>query len=307
MKSILDNINIDGLFDLIISKFQYLNIKPRIGIEFEFNIVNSNQKYLDFIDDINLFAINRGIDIMPVEKEASNDQFEIIFNASYDIDKLIDDINKLKEITNNLAQNYNFEINFNGYAGDDFSHGNGLHIHISLYDNENKNLYIKKNKYEESKFLLKSLAGLLFYMNDSLILINSEIEDFKRYKARVKINEEDLRFISNASYAPTHICWGINNRTTALRVISNSNESHNRRIEHRLSSPNCDIKLSISLILLEIYFGIKNNLKPIDPIYGNAFDEQYELEAIINDQKLAIERFENSKLKNYLYSIDKIK
>ena len=77
---------------------------------------------------------------------------------------------------------------------------------------------------------------------------------------------------------PSSVSWGVNNRTTAIRITPR--ERGARRIEHRLSSANADLEKVISAIFASIHIGIKEKIIPQEPIYGNAFDEQYTAEKL---------------------------
>ena len=72
--------------------------------------------------------------------------------------------------------------------------------------------------------------------------------------------------------APVNLSWGYDNRTCAIRIIG---KNQNRRLEFRIPDSNCDIKKATTKFLEMVYKGINSNTKPTPPIYGNAFDNQY--------------------------------
>ena len=78
--------------------------------------------------------------------------------------------------------------------------------------------------------------------------------------------------------APTHICYGNNNRSVMLRLPSGPFN----RLEHRLpSSDACPFSITIAT-LWAIKEGINLGLELNYPkIYGNAFDPIYHLEPIL--------------------------
>ena len=96
----------------------------------------------------------------------------------------------------------------------------------------------------------------------------------------------------------------MNNRTTALRIPGSSGNPSLKRIEHRVSSSKANPYLALSAILLGTYFGIKNKLTPIDPIWGNAFDPQYKLDALSYSYDEAIKKYQNSPLEQLINSIE---
>ena len=82
---------------------------------------------------------------------------------------------------------------------------------------------------------------------------------------------------SKGYMAPTHISYGHNNRTTALRI-----PNHNPRIEYRLGSPICNPHLMLYALFLQLEQAFANpaNITKQPIIYGNAYDEQYHLQKL---------------------------
>ena len=74
-------------------------------------------------------------------------------------------------------------------------------------------------------------------------------------------------------WAPTDATWGVENRTTALRVIPGSNDS--QRIEHRLGSADANPYLALAAALGAGLYGIENGWEPEPPITGNAYDQKH--------------------------------
>jgi glutamine synthetase len=91
--------------------------------------------------------------------------------------------------------------------------------------------------------------------------------------------EEDYQRLDSRFMAPTHICYGGNNRTTLIRIP----DSLPKRIEHRLASADANPYEVIYAILSSIYSGLKHpqQITKIDKIYGNAYDPQYNLVKIL--------------------------
>jgi glutamine synthetase len=304
MHSFFDKHDKIKIINHLLNDFDKIGLLPCFAFEFEFYI----SKYsADFLDDIKTFSSNRGINILALSLEASEKQFEIALDKSFDVIKLINQFNKLKQIIFELAATYEIELNFNAKPFGHDMHGNGMHINISLHDKEHRNLFRKQNNLE-SEFLLSSIAGLLKHMNSSIIFMNNDELDFERYNEIIKIDQKQKRYICSSSYAPTHICWGKNNRTTAIRIPDSSENPESRHIEYRVAAPNADISTISLLLLFQIIDGIQAREKPEEPIYGNAYEAQYNLIKLHENYHLAFEDFENSilkeKLENYISQID---
>ncbi len=89
--------------------------------------------------------------------------------------------------------------------------------------------------------------------------------------------------------APTHISFGGNNRTVAIRMP----DSRPHRLEHRLSSPSIEPYIAIYAILKSILLGLDNPdiINKIPKTFGNAFDDQYNLVALPKSRQEALSLF----------------
>ena len=72
--------------------------------------------------------------------------------------------------------------------------------------------------------------------------------------------------------APVNVCWGLANRSTAIRVpMYNRNQEKSKRIEYRVPDPTANIYLLEAALLLAGLDGIKNKIDPGDPIKENVY------------------------------------
>lgn len=74
-------------------------------------------------------------------------------------------------------------------------------------------------------------------------------------------------------WAPTDATWGVENRTTALRVIPGSEAS--QRVEYRLGSADANPYLAMAAAIASGLWGIEQRLEPDPPVEGNAYDRQH--------------------------------
>ena len=77
------------------------------------------------------------------------------------------------------------------------------------------------------------------------------------------------------AWAPTAATWGIENRTTAIRVIPGDGGS--QRIECRVGGADGNPYLAAAAMLSAALEGIRQNLDPGQPIKGNAYDVEDDL------------------------------
>ncbi|MBR9879465.1 MAG: glutamine synthetase [Gammaproteobacteria bacterium] len=71
-------------------------------------------------------------------------------------------------------------------------------------------------------------------------------------------------------WAPTDATWGVENRTTALRVIPGSAKS--QRVEYRLGSADANPYLALAAAIGAGLYGIEQGLEPDTAVTGNAYE-----------------------------------
>jgi glutamine synthetase len=79
------------------------------------------------------------------------------------------------------------------------------------------------------------------------------------------------------AWAPTASTWGVENRTTALRVISGSSSS--QRVEFRVGSADANPYIVAAATLGAGLLGIRDKLELGTPVTGNAYEIQDDLAA----------------------------
>jgi glutamine synthetase len=267
-----------NLLRSFLADFQLLNLQPIIGVEIEFYLESKilkvdNSAVHNFISKLKLELLEKNIEILDIEPEQGNGQIEIKTKPYSDLELLCQDIIKIKLITHNLSLSLGYGANFlsQPYQNDC---GSSLQINFSLIDLKN-NFLFQKNEELESSYLLRSIAGILNFVKSTMIFFAPTQQDYLRFN--LELNKNLFR---NKKYtAPVNISWGYNNRTALIR-IPKTKEISQRRIEFRLAASDADIYLVIASFLLMVLEAINKDIKPILPIYGNAFDDKYKLEIL---------------------------
>lgn len=263
------------------------DFKVKIGLELEFYILN-NAKNIDIVKELKKYLPN----IENIEKEMGENQFEIKTIPTTNIKKFVEDYFKIIDILNNFANSNNLELNLEASPFENDC-GSALQINFSIIDQNNKNLFARqkneKNIMQESQLLLNCMAGLLKNINNNLLLY---IKDYKCLD-RFDIKKNQYIVDNNKYPAPTYISWGINNRSTCVRIPTPSNiiienyieeDNKNRRIEYRIPSACADLQLVLIGIFTSIIEGIDNNLIPhIDKTSFNVLLKNDNLEKIETD------------------------
>jgi glutamine synthetase len=203
--------------------------------------------YLDDDSNISLLQEYIGHKIKP---EKGKNQFEINFDPSCDVVEYA----KYIELTRSNIKKYSKQLggkaNFSSkpYKND---YGNSMHIHLNFLED-----------YDIEKYA-RILCHYLPY-----------------YLATFLPKKRDIYRLDERFMAPTRICYGGNNRTVAIRIP----DSLPKRLEHRLPAASSDPAKVIYAILESITQGLTsptNDYQKHSKIYGNAFDEQYNLIKIL--------------------------
>ena len=138
--------------------------------------------------------------------------------------------------------------------------GSGGHIHQSLRSEDGKkNLFWSDDPQKPMNELLESyMAGQLLCLPEILPMYAPTINSYKRLRL--------------GAWAPTSVTWGRDNRTAAVRLISNDENS--ARLEMRVPGADCNPYLAMAASLASGLYGIKNNLKlEIPESRGNAYEQ----------------------------------
>lgn len=138
--------------------------------------------------------------------------------------------------------------------------GCGGHMHQSLWDADNNvNLFHnEKDPHKMSELFKHYLAGQALLLPEFMPFFAPNINSYKR--------------LVEGCWAPTKMSWGIDNRTTALRVIPGSNKS--TRLETRLGGSDINPYLAIAAALAAGLYGIKHKLKLAPGVVGSAYNDE---------------------------------
>lgn len=135
--------------------------------------------------------------------------------------------------------------------------GQSGHIHLSLNDlNSGTNLFYDPDApHGMSRMQRHFLAGQQRLMPEFLAMIAPTINSYSR--------------MVPGFWAPTHATWGIENRTTALRIIPGTSKS--QRVEYRLAAADANPYLALAAALASGLYGIQYQLEPDPVVEGNAY------------------------------------
>jgi glutamine synthetase len=128
--------------------------------------------------------------------------------------------------------------------------GNSCHIHFSLAD-EHGPLFARG---ENDGLFDSFLAGQLTCLREMTLLLAPNVNSYKRYAA--------------ASFAPTTVAWGEDNRTCSLRVVGHG---PSKRFENRVGGADLNPYLALAAIIASGLHGIDAGLELEPALAGNAY------------------------------------
>ncbi len=134
-----------------------------------------------------------------------------------------------------------------------------MHTHQSLWK-ENSNIMYDKDEKEAqmSQIGRYYIGGILSHASALCAISNPTTNSYKRLVPGFE--------------APVNVCWGLANRSTAIRVpMYNRNQEKSKRIEYRVPDPTANIYLLEAALLLAGLDGIKNKIDPGDPVKENVY------------------------------------
>jgi glutamine synthetase len=138
--------------------------------------------------------------------------------------------------------------------------GCGGHVHQSLWDKTGKKnlFYSDKDKDHMSDVMKCYVAGQLFCLPHILPMFAPTINSYKR--------------LVEGAWAPTTLTWAVDNRTVALRVLSESSKSC--RLETRVIGSDVNPYLAMAASLASGLHGIKMKMKLKQPkTVGNGYQD----------------------------------
>lgn len=156
-----------------------------------------------------------------------------------------------------LAQRNGLMATFMARWSNDYP-GQSGHIHISLRnrDGSGSAFYDASQGNNMSAVQRHFVAGQQRLMPELLCMIAPTVNSYSR--------------LIPGFWAPTDATWGVENRTTALRVIPGSDKS--QRVEYRLGSADANPYLALAAALGSGLIGVEQQWEPETQVKGNAYD-----------------------------------
>ncbi|MEM8740687.1 MAG: glutamine synthetase family protein [Pseudomonadota bacterium] len=183
-------------------------------------------------------------------------QFEINLAHGAGALEAADQAYLLKLAIRETARARGFEASFMAKTYGEMA-GSGLHFHVSLVDEAGANVFAGPEDGKLNPMLGGAIGGLKQHMSASMLGLAPHLNSYRRF--------------GPGSYAPSVAAWGLDNRSTALRVPATRGPG--ARFEHRLAGADANPYVALALILQAMLDGIEAGAEPGAPAQGEAGPE----------------------------------
>jgi glutamine synthetase len=214
----------------------------------------------DLRSEMMLNLIEAGIVIEAQHHEvATAGQCEIDMKFSPLID-MADKTMKYKYIVKNTAKKHGKCVTFmpKPLFGDN---GTGMHVHVSLWKS-GVNLFAGSGYAGLSDIGLYAIGGLLKHAPSICAFTNPTTNSYKRLVPGYE--------------APVNLAYSRRNRSASIRIPMYSSSPKAKRVEFRCPDPSANPYFAFSVMLMAVIDGIKNKIKPGEPLDRDIYDMEPE-------------------------------
>lgn len=294
-----------------VNRAQSMGLDVRVGCEFEFYLLPSSA--IELADGgyritpgsrrLDTYMVRRAIADLPVlqrirqsletagltiaaiNSEMGTGQYEITIRFANAL-QAADDAFLYKNTTKQIASQCDLMATFMAKPQTAWP-GSSCHLHQSLWNAESGSALTWSSDQLLSGTAYSYLAGLLHGLVEFTALFAPTINSYKR--------------LIPYSWAGTTQTWGVDNRTTCLRVVGDSPDQ--RRIEHRLPGADVNPYLAIAACLASGLNGVEKELRPGAAYQGDAYADD-QLATVPGTLAEALDIFESSNLARETFGDD---
>jgi glutamine synthetase len=221
--------------------------------------IDAVNEFNPLIDTLYAYCEAQDLDVDTLIHESGAAQMEINFLHGDALD-LADQVFVFKRTLRETALKHNVCATFMAKPMQN-EPGSAMHIHQSIIDiKTGKNIFNKDGEFSDDFY--HYMGGLQKYTPSAISFFAPNVNSYRRFAPEIA--------------APMNMKWGIDNRTTGLRVPVSIPEA--TRIENRFPGADCNPYLAIAASLACGYLGMKEKLKPTEPTTGAAAMEHDSVE-----------------------------
>lgn len=210
-------------------------------------------KHGDLMEELRIACEIQDLPYEGVVKESAPSQYEINMRHVDDPLLVAEQILQMKRLIKGVCAKHGLVASFMPKPFEEEA-GNGMHVHCSLLDETNRNVFDDGSE-QGSPLLRQAIAGCLVHMADSMAIFSPGYNGYRRF--------------APGAHAPTYPCWGLENRTVAVRVPAGNPAA--RRLEHRVAGADANPYLLFAVLLGAIMDGIEQQRVPPEPVRGDGY------------------------------------
>jgi glutamine synthetase len=166
-----------------------------------------------------------------------------------------------KTFTKILAQQRGWMATFMAKWSKDWP-GQSGHLHVSLTKGGKPVFHDETKPHNMSDTMRWFVGGQQKLMPELLAMVASTVNSYTR--------------LIPGFWAPTDSTWGVENRTTALRVIPGAPKS--QRVEYRVAAADINPYIALAAAIGSGLWGIENKIEPEPMVEGNSYAVQHKPE-----------------------------
>ncbi|KUI98600.1 glutamine synthetase family protein [Vibrio sp. MEBiC08052] len=294
-----------SLLRKVLTRAQSMGIVPKIGYEQEYTLFNETpqsliEKGFDNLNtatvhpshDLLIYQVNQskfykevadfcdvlGIKLAKMHEEISGGFMEACISADNALE-VADQSVLLKNFLRIHAMRQGQTISYMPRWSED-ADSQSSHLHISLLDQDGKPLFWdESDENNMSDTFRYFLGGLQTFMPDFMLIFAPTVNSWRRF--------------APGTFAPPAYTWGIENRTTCLRVVGTSPKSI--RVENRLPCSDSNPYLAAAATIAAGLAGIEGKISPSAQTQGNGYIPQsFNGQTLLPGMKAAIEAMRQS-------------
>lgn len=236
----------------------YRNLKTITPGFFGYSMLRSGV-HADFYHELLDLALKMDFEIEGLHTETGPGVIEAAIRVD-DALKAADKAALFKTFTKILAQRRGWMATFMAKWSRDWP-GQSGHLHTSLFDlKSGRGAFHDPEKHHGMSDTMRwFVGGQQQLMPETLAMVACTVNSYTR--------------LIPGFWAPTDSAWGVENRTTALRVIPGSEKS--QRVEYRVAAADINPYIALAAAIGSGLWGIENRVEPGEPIAGNAYEVKH--------------------------------
>ena len=259
----------------------YVGLTPANRYNVDYSIVGTT-RVEPLLRRIRTTMAGAGLAVEDAKGECNFGQHEINFKYA-DALTTADQHSIYKTAAKEIAAELGMAVTF--MAKYDQREGSSCHVHLSLRDDAGNPVFA-----DQPELFDQFLAGTLAHARELTLLLAPNVNSYKRF--------------ANASFAPTAIAWGNDNRTCGFRVVGHG---PGKRVECRIPGADVNPYLALAAVLAAGLAGIDAGLELEPACEGNAYESGHprvpatlhEARALFLDSALARDAFGEEVVEHY--------